>query len=83
MSLNNTTKFIFFIHCLGQLSLNLVIGGLRKWKESKNNNNNNNNKYINKEKPNQGKKTKNKKKRNTNAIMETIKEIVKQLFRLP
>lgn len=83
MSLNNTTKFIFFIHCLGQLSLNLVIGGLRKWKESENNNNNNN-KYINKEKPNQGKKTKNKKKRNTNAIMrETIKEIVKQLFRLP
>ena len=59
MSLNNTTKFIFFIHCLGQLSLNLVIGGLRKWKESENNNNNNNNnKYINKEKPNQGKKTK-------------------------
>ena len=76
MSLNNTTKFIFFVHCLGQLSLNLVIGGLRKWKESENNNNNNN-KYINKEKPNQGKKTKNKKKRNTNAIMETIKEIVK------
>ena len=57
MSLNNTTKFIFFIHCLGQLSLNLVIGGLRKWKESKNNNNNNN-QYINKQKPNQGKRQK-------------------------